>query len=123
MTNWHVLQSVLKGLGANPNGKRVARVTLLRPDGVQQSFDGVLVSGGGGGWGGEGTLHPCSLMGGGGEKAVKGRVPCIPAALGGIMGGGGGERRGALHPWYTWRHMLLHLRFYSIVFLFPDSYL
>ena len=48
VTNWHVLQSVLKGLGANPNGKRVARVTLLRPDGVQQTFDGVLVSGGGG---------------------------------------------------------------------------
>ena len=44
MTNYHVLQSVLKGLGDNPNGKRVARVTLLRPDGVQQSFDGILVS-------------------------------------------------------------------------------
>lgn len=44
VTNYHVLQSVLKGLGDNPNGKRVARVTLLRPDGVQQSFDGILVS-------------------------------------------------------------------------------
>lgn len=49
VTNWHVLQTVLKGLGANPNGKRVARVTLLRPDGVQQTFDGVLVRRGCGG--------------------------------------------------------------------------
>jgi hypothetical protein len=44
VTNYHVLQSVLKGLGDNPNGKRVARVTLLRPDGIQQTFDGTLVS-------------------------------------------------------------------------------
>ncbi len=47
LTNYHVLQSVLKGLGDSPNGKRVARVTLLRPDGVQQTYDATLVREGG----------------------------------------------------------------------------
>ena len=44
VSNYHVLQSVLKQQGPNAVGKRVARVSLLRPDGLQDVYDGVLVS-------------------------------------------------------------------------------
>lgn len=48
VTNYHVLGSVLKGLGdrvAKPGSElqRVARVSLLGADGFQQTYDGVLV--------------------------------------------------------------------------------
>uniref|UniRef100_A0A7S3VP22 PDZ domain-containing protein n=1 Tax=Dunaliella tertiolecta TaxID=3047 RepID=A0A7S3VP22_DUNTE len=48
VTNYHVLGSVLKGLGPNAlkaaaGPPRVARVTVLGTDGVQQTYDGVLV--------------------------------------------------------------------------------
>ena len=36
MTNFHVLESALNAVGAGGLGKRVARVTLLGPDGFQQ---------------------------------------------------------------------------------------
>ncbi len=50
ITNYHVLGSVLKGLGPAAAGQgsgrapaRVARVTVLGTDGFQQSYDAVLV--------------------------------------------------------------------------------
>jgi len=43
VTNYHVLQSILKALGPGAQGKRVARVTLQGLDGLQRVYDGVLV--------------------------------------------------------------------------------
>mmetsp|Transcript_16801 Transcript_16801/g.46940 ORF Transcript_16801/g.46940 Transcript_16801/m.46940 type:complete len:428 (-) Transcript_16801:2381-3664(-) len=43
VTNYHVLGNVLKGLGDSANGKRVAKISLLGSDGLQQSYDGILV--------------------------------------------------------------------------------
>jgi S1-C subfamily serine protease len=44
VTNWHVLAGVLSGAGGRLlPGAKVAIVYLLRADGVQQAFDGVLV--------------------------------------------------------------------------------
>ncbi|KAG1672265.1 hypothetical protein FOA52_004279 [Chlamydomonas sp. UWO 241] len=43
VTNYHVLQKALEGFGDKANDRKVARVTLLLPDGVKQTFDGILV--------------------------------------------------------------------------------